>query len=115
MAYGNVSQYGNEVQKEIGKIVVEESNDHTQLWRIAICADARGNAALDIREYLDTQRGKPFQGLTRRGTRLYRPNITEFLAYMKVVQKELGITDEEVAAELERINISMAEADMAGA
>lgn len=104
MAYGDVTQFGKETQKEIGRIVKENSPDHKEYHRIAICEDSKGNRALDIRQYLDTQRGrKPYKGFTRTGIKLWRYDVVTLFALLDEVKEEMQITEEELEEAKEQL------------
>jgi hypothetical protein len=83
-------------EKELGKIVRENSPDHKEWYRIAVHKDRKGQHSLDVRQYINTQREKPFKGFTRRGLRLYRHQVIELLTYLPEIKSDMDIDDDEI-------------------
>ena len=81
--------------EDIGRIEIKNVPGDKQHIRVAICRKDTGRI-LDIREHVESTSGTPFTGFTKRGLRLEGHVIVEMLAYMRLVQQRLEITDEMV-------------------
>ena len=102
--YGDITDYRGTEQKEIGTVVLSSEEDHKEHLRIAHCDDGRAAPSLDVRMFVDSERGRrPYKGPTKEGFHLYGKQIITFFAQMRLAEEEFEIEPGAMEEAIEKI------------